>query len=451
MELELFVTPGLGDNSYLIVSDGEAAIVDPQRDVGRVLAAAEARRARIRLVLETHVHNDYVSGALELRAATGAEIAGSVTAGYGFAYSALREGDELELGGVRLRAIETPGHTPEHLSFLLSEGETPRAVFTGGSLMVGSAGRTDLLGPEMTDRLTRAQYGSLRRLAALPDDAQVLPTHGAGSFCASGTPQEERTSTIARERAENPALAGLDLESFVEQQLSALGAFPAYYPHMAPINRAGPKVYGGVPEPPALRAESFAAGVGTAHVVDARDSREFAASHIPGSLNVQLQDSFASYVGWLIPFNTPILLVLPEPESDAAAEAAVSLFRIGFERVAGYLDGGIDAWRSAGREVRSYPVASVDDLMETMRDGPISVLDVRQQTEWDTGHLEGSLNIFVGDLPGRFGELPRDRETWTVCASGNRSGIAASLLDRAGIPVRLVAPGGVPQALRRRA
>jgi len=199
MELELFVTPGLGDNSYLLVSDGEAAIVDPQRDVGLVLSAAEARRARIRLVLETHVHNDYVSGALEVREATGAEIAGSAAAGYGFAYAGLREGDELELGdGIRLRVMETPGHTPEHISFLVSEGETPKAVFTGGSLMVGSAGRTDLLGPEMTDRLTRAQYGSLRRLAALPDDAQVLPTHGAGSFCASGTPQESRTSTICR-------------------------------------------------------------------------------------------------------------------------------------------------------------------------------------------------------------------------------------------------------------
>ncbi|MGQ0669576.1 MAG: MBL fold metallo-hydrolase [Actinomycetota bacterium] len=451
MELELFVTQGLGDNSYLIVSDGEAAIVDPQRDVGRVLAAAEARRAGIRLVLETHVHNDYVSGALELRVATGAEIAGSAAAGYGFAYSALREGDELELGGVRLRAMETPGHTPEHLSFLVSEGRTPMGVFTGGSLMVGSAGRTDLLGPEMTDRLTRAQYASLRRLAALPDDAQVLPTHGAGSFCASGTPQESRTSTIAHERAENPALASLDLESFVEQQLAGLAAFPAYYAHMAPINRAGPKVYGSVPKPPGLSAESFAARVGTAHVIDARDSREFAASHVPGSLNVQLQDSFSSYVGWLVPFNTPILLVLPEPESDAAEEAASALFRIGFERVVGYLDGGIDAWRSAGHEVRSYPVASVDDLLEALRDGSISVLDVRQRTEWDAGHLEDSRHIFVGDLPGRLGELPPDRETWTVCASGNRSGIAASILDRAGMPARLVAPGGVSQALRRRA
>lgn len=451
MELELFVTPGLGDNSYLLVSDGEAAIVDPQRDVGRVLSAAEARRAPIRLVLETHVHNDYVSGALEVRESTGAEIAGSAAAGYGFAYAGLREGDELELGGIRLRAMETPGHTPEHLSFLVSEGETPKAVFTGGSLMVGSAGRTDLLGPEMTERLTRDQYGSLRRLAALPDDAQVLPTHGAGSFCASGTPHESRTSTIARERAENPSLASLDLESFVQQQLAGLGAFPAYYAHMAPINRAGPKVFGSVPEPPALGVERFAARVGKAQVVDARDGREFAASHIPGSLNVQLQDSFASYVGWLVPFNAPVLLVLPKPESDAAAEAGAALFRVGFERVAGYLEGGIDAWRSAGREVRSYPVASVDDLLEALRVGSTSVLDVRQRTEWEAGHLEGSRHIFVGDLPGRFGELPRDRETWTVCASGNRSGIAASLLDRAGIPVRLVAPGGVPQALRRRA
>ncbi|MGH2650897.1 MAG: MBL fold metallo-hydrolase, partial [Actinomycetota bacterium] len=334
MHLESFLTPGLGDTSYLLASGGQALIVDPQRDIKPVLAAARARDLHVIYAVETHLHNDYVSGAMELRAAIGAAIAGPARAGYAFPFEPLAEGDELSLGMLRIVAAETPGHTPEHLSYLVYEGDSdePTAAFTGGSLIVGSAGRTDLLGPEATLELTRAQHQSLNRLSALPDQTLVLPTHGAGSFCSSSPPGEERTSTIGRERTTNPVLADgeVDEETFVERRLTGLLAYPSYYSHIAPINRAGPRVFGNVPVPrglaPSQAAERIQDG---SWVVDGRERRAFAAGHIPGSISIELDDSFASYVGWIVPFGAPIVLVLPEdpPKHDAAAEAATQLFR----------------------------------------------------------------------------------------------------------------------------
>jgi hydroxyacylglutathione hydrolase len=460
MHLESFLTRGLGDTSYLLASGQESLIVDPQRDIQPVLAAARARGVRVTRVVETHVHNDYVSGALELRAATGAAIgaaiAGPARAGYAFPFEPLAEGDELSVGTLRIVAAETPGHTPEHLSYLVYEGdaEEPTAVFTGGSLIVGSAGRTDLLGPEATLELTRAQYHSLNRLSALPDQTLVLPTHGAGSFCSSSPPGEERTSTIGRERTTNPVLADgdMDEETFVERRLTGLLAYPSYYAHIAPINRAGPRVFGDVPVPRGLAPSQIAERIeARAWVVDGRERRAFAAGHIPGSISIDLDDSFASYVGWIVPFGAPIVLVLPEdrPEHETAVEASTQLFRIGYEAVDGFLQGGAAAWVEAGLPTRSYPVASIDELAIAVGEERARVLDVRQQTEWDAGHIEGSTHVFVGDVNARLTEIPRDQEVWTVCASGHRAAMAASLLDRHGIPVRLVTPGGVPDVLSR--
>jgi hydroxyacylglutathione hydrolase len=456
MHLESFLTRGLGDTSYLLASGHESLIVDPQRDIEPVLAAARARGVRVIRVVETHVHNDYVSGALELRAATGAAIVGPAGAGYAFPVEPLAEGDELTLGTLRIVAAETPGHTSEHLSYLVYEedAEEPTAVFTGGSLIVGSAGRTDLLGPETTLELTRAQYHSLNRLSALPDRTLVLPTHGAGSFCSSSPPGEERTSTIGRERASNPALTDAEMgeEAFVERRLTGLLAYPSYYSHIAPINRAGPRVFGDVPVPrglaPSRAAERVEAG---AWVVDGRERRAFAAGHIPASVAIELDDSFASYVGWIVPFGAPIVLVLPEdrPEHEAAVEASTQLFRIGYEAVDGFLQGGVAAWVEAGLPMRSYPVASIDELATAVGEERARVLDVRQRTEWNAGHLEGSTHVFVGDVNARLTEIPRDQEVWTVCASGHRAAMAASLLDGAGLPVRLVTPGGVSDVLAR--
>lgn len=452
MELQVFVTPGLGDNSYILSSKGEAIIVDPQRDVWRFLDYARAKGLSIRYVLETHVHNDYVSGALELREATGADIVAPRRGNYQFPHRAVGEGDEVQLGSLRVVVMDTPGHTPEHVSYLVFQGEagTPSMVFTGGSLLVGNAGRSDLLGPQMTEQLARAQFRSLRRLAELPDATQVLPTHGAGSFCVVGGPGEGNTSTIGRERHSNTALAALDEASFLQAHLADLPAFPAYYAYMAPINRRGPGVLGRLPRPPALATGEVAQRMERgAWVVDARRANHFARAHIPGSVNIELGNSFANYVGWVLPFNQPVVLVLPRPEEASLEMAVTALVRIGYESIEGYLAGGVEAWASKGRPLASYKMASLKDLCRAYSKGNGRVLDVRQEVEWRAEHIPQSIHIFLGDLPRRLDQIPRDREVWAICSTGYRASIAASLLDRAGIPVRLVRPGGVSQWLEQ--
>lgn len=447
MDVEVFVTPGLGDATYLVGSAGEAVVVDPQRDAGRFLAAAERRGWRIVGSLETHVHNDYLSGALEIRDRTGAPIVAPARGGYRFEHRPAAEGDVVEVGGLRFVARETPGHTPEHLAWDVNEAADPlpSAVLTGGSLLAGSVGRTDLLGPDRTAELTALQYRTIRRLAALPDRVRLLPTHGAGSFCVAGPTIEERVTTLGLERARNPLLAAADEPSFAASLLAGLGEYPRYYRHMAPLNRAGPALIGAVPQPPALGPAAVAAEIEKGgHVVDARDRLAFAAAHLPGSWNIELNETFAAYVGWMLPFDAPLVLVLPEPLAEAAREAATQLARIGFDHIVGHLDGGVDAWQAAGRPVRSYPTLRARDAAAAQAAGAaMELLDVRQPTEWrDEGTVPGARCIFVGDLPDRLSELPRDVEVTVLCKSGARSAIAASLLDRAGIPVRLVATGG---------
>jgi glyoxylase-like metal-dependent hydrolase (beta-lactamase superfamily II)/rhodanese-related sulfurtransferase len=451
MDLELFHTPGLGDSSYLLASGRDAVLVDPQRDAWRFIEAARQRGWRIRHVLETHVHNDYLSGALETRAATGAEIVASARGRYEFEHRPVDEGDQVELGGLRITAWATPGHTPEHLAWVvadLSRGETPVAVFSGGSLLVGSVGRTDLLGPVLTEPLTRDQQRSLQRLSELPASTKVLPTHGAGSFCSAGPTGGERSTTIAAEEFANPAfrLAGADPDAFRTEALAGLGRFPAYYAHMAAINRRGPRVLGRLILPEPLDPAAFEAKAATGvTIVDARDRAAFAAGHVRGSLNIELGgSSFAGYVGWLVPFADPLLLVLPDA-ADALAEATTELLRIGYERVQGWLEGGVDAWAATGRQLTSFPTTTMRALGQAHVAGePDGVLlDVRQPIEWeDEGVVPGSRQIFVADLPGRVDEIPTGEPVTVYCRSGHRAAMAASILERAGREVRLVAEGG---------
>jgi glyoxylase-like metal-dependent hydrolase (beta-lactamase superfamily II)/rhodanese-related sulfurtransferase len=447
MDIEVFVTAGLGDNSYLLVSGDEAVAVDPQRDAWRFIQAAQARGVAIRAVLETHVHNDYVSGAHEIRAATGADIAAPAKGRYEFPHRPVGEGDELRIGDLRLVAMETPGHTFEHISWLVSQGETPAAVFTGGSLLAGSAGRPDLLGDDHTDQLTRHQYATLQRLAALPSGVQVLPTHGAGSFCVAAMPTTERTSTIGAERADNPLLIARDLAEFSTELRAELMAYPAYYAHMAPINRSGARVLGALPGIPALTQQALSrhADAG-AWIIDARDRDDFAAAHIPGSVNIELNSGFGSYAGWLLPFDAPLVLVLPEPADRSLANAVTQLIRIGWTRILGHLGGGIGVWTGG---LRSYPTASVGDLCDAIATGgnPF-VLDVRQELEWAWGTIPGSRTLFLADLPSQIGTIPRDRTAWIICSNGHRASVAASLLDREGIPVRLIGAGSVAECRR---
>ncbi len=452
MQLAPFVTPGLGDTSYLLAGEGEAVLVDPQRDAWRFLEAAGRQGWRVTHVLETHVHNDYVSGALETRAATGAEIVAPARGRYEFPIRGADEGDLIEVGGMRLTAIATPGHTPEHLAWLVHRGDAatadpPMAVFSGGSLLVGSVGRTDLVGPALTDSLAADQQRSLRRLAGLPDAVAILPTHGAGSFCSAGPVEGRATTTVGAERLMNPAFAAAALseESFRERLLASPGRYPAYYAEMATLNRRGPSVLRGAPRPSALDPAAADRAIRNgATVVDGRDRMAFATAHLAGSLNIELDESFASYVGWLVPFDAPLVVVVPKPERDAATEAVHQLLRIGYDHVIGYLDGGVEAWHGDGRPTSAYPVVGLRELASGR--GETVVLDVRQPNEWrDDGVVPGSERIFVADLAGRLGELPRDRPVAVMCRSGHRATMAASLLDGAGYDVRLVAQGGVPQ------
>lgn len=464
VDLELFVTRGLGDSSYLLASGREAILVDPQRDAWRFVAAAEAKGWRIVRVLETHVHNDYLSGAIEARAATGAEIVAPARGNYEFEHIGADDGDRFELGEYVITAMATPGHTPEHLAWLVTDARAeaarrtgadrvagavePLAAFTGGSLLSGSVGRTDLLGPVLAPAMTLDQQRTLQRLATLPDDVRILPTHGAGSFCSAGPVATTRTTTIGDERHRNPTFAGIDLDAdtFRDRLLGGLGLVPAYYAHMAALNRAGPRVLRGYRPPPPLDAAGVAraseAAAGTT-IVDARRRDAFAAGHIEGSLNIELNDTFAAYVGWLLPFAAPLILVLPDPADDAIEEATTQLLRIGYERVLGYVAGGVEAWRAAGHELASYPITT----MEAVNAGtePV-ILDVRQPNEWrDEGSIPGARQIFVADLPKRLAEIPADQPITVLCKSGARASIAASLLDAAGRDVRLVARGGATQ------
>lgn len=450
LDLELFRTPGLGDSSYLLASGREAVLVDPQRDAWRFLAAAEARGWRIRHVLETHVHNDYLSGAIETRAATGAEIVAPARGRYEFDHRAVDDGDVVELGALTLTAWATPGHTLEHLAWVVSpvDGGEPVAAFTGGSLLVGTAGRTDLLGPALTDALTSDQQRSLARLAELPDAAQVLPTHGAGSFCSAGPVNANRVSTIAAERFANAtfrfAADGVDAGTFRAQALGGLGRYPAYYAHMAGLNRRGPRILGRLFLPDALDPGAFEgkAAAGAA-IVDMRSREAYAAGHIKGSVNIELDDAFAGYVGWLVPFGGSVVFVLP-PEAGALEHATTELLRIGYERVQGWLDGGVDAWATSGRPLASYDTTTMPEVHAARiagRDDSL-LLDVRQPVEWADGVVAGAKNIFIADLPGRLDEIPAGDAVTVFCRSGHRAAMAASILEDAGHEVRLVARGG---------
>jgi hydroxyacylglutathione hydrolase len=448
VRIEQFFLSGLGHQSYLVTdaSSQSAAVIDPRRDVDVYLEAASRTGARISHILETHLHNDYVTGARELAARTGATIVASAAADLAYDHHPVRDGEQFTVGELRFGALATPGHTPEHVSYLLYEpgSDPPHAVFSGGSMLVGGAGRTDLLAEEMTLTLTRQQYHSLRRLLnTLPGDVLVYPTHGAGSFCGTGAVSRERHTTIAQERIVSPATHAREEDEFVQRQLAGYTAYPRYYAAMRAINQRGPRVLGGLPDLPALTPEAVhtqvSAGV---PLVDGRWRDAFAREHVPGALNIELDDSFGTYAGWILPFDAPLLLVV-EDESGRR-EAVVQLIRIGYEQVAGYLDGGMPAWRGAGLPVRTFERIGVPELHERWRSQePLAVLDVRRDEEWRAGHIPGAQHIHVADLPARMGEVPSDRPAAVICGSGYRASTAASLLEAAGRTV-IAVQGGVP-------
>lgn len=447
-EVVVVPTPGLGNNAYLVGSGDSAVAIDVPRDAWRVREVAGHRGWRISHVLETHVHNDYLSGARELAAQGGTTIVAPVRGGYAFAHQGAEEGLELDLGGGGLVARATPGHTPEHISWELQDGSgSPAALFSGGSLLIGGVGRTDLLGPARIAEMTEAQYRTMRRLAELPDEVVVHPTHGAGSFCVAGDVDIGGKATIGALKRWNPAFAAPDLAAFDAELRAGRTLYPAYYRRMAPLNRRGPRLLGTPPGPHALTTEQFGdTRTAGAWVVDARDRWAFAECHVKGSWNIESGDSFAAYAGWLLPFDAPICLVVDGPGQEV--EVREELLRIGFDHVIGHLGGGMDAWLAVGGGTSSYPTARWEELRAPRTDGrPERILDVRQPYEWRLGVIPGSERVFVADLPLELARLDREARYLVACRTGVRAAIAASLLDAAGFDVRPVTDGGVP-ALR---
>ncbi|MGY2085216.1 MBL fold metallo-hydrolase [Blastococcus sp. SYSU DS0539] len=430
MQIDIIETTGLGDRSYLISADGVGVVIDPQRDIDRVLALAEKRGVRVALVAESHVHNDYLTGGLELARTVGAEYA--VPAGDTVRYERVpaADGDVLEAGPMRLRVLHTPGHTHHHVSYVLADADgTVQAVFTGGSMLYGATGRTDLVGPEHTDELTHAQYHSVRRLVAeLPAGTPVFPSHGFGSFCAA-TPTSGDSSTVGEQARVNPALTQ-DEQTFVDQLIAGLTAIPAWYAHMGPANAAGPAPVD-LSMPRLVDPEELAGRLAAGEwVIDLRSRTAFAAGHLPGALNFELAiANFVTYVGWLVPWGAPLTLIGETEEQ--VADARRELVRIGIDRLAGAAVGSPEAL-AAGRELDAYPVSDFTGLAAAMAADPdLVVLDARRDDERSGGGVCGSLHVPIHDLPGRLDEVPAG-DVWVYCGSGYRASIAASMLARAG-------------------
>ncbi len=417
----------LGNTSYLVeVGDGCAVSVDPRRDVDEHLALASMLDLRIVSVLETHLHADFVSGAREIAAVTGAEIVGAEAAGLRFEHRGVTAGERIRFGSASIEVIATPGHTPEHVAYLVGDGEQ-RGVFSGGSLIVGGAARTDLTGPDRTDELSRAQYASLRTLASLPDDVALYPTHGAGSFCSTGAARSA-VSTIGDERKTNPLLGLGSVEAFVDALRQGFAGYPRYFDHLRELNRNGVELLASLPASRELSAvDAHDAAAAGAWIIDARSVHQWARAHATGSVSIELRPAFASWLGWVVPFGAPIVLVL-EPEQ--LGEAVSLARRIGYDAIEGWIR--FEMWREARLAVSS--IAEIDPVDAPARvDAGALMLDVRRSDEFTSGHIAGAAHLELGDIIA--GETPDGDEIITYCGHGERSATAASLLARRGMAV----------------
>jgi len=433
-QIVTFVDEGLGHSSYLVdLGDGRALVVDPPRMPDRHIAEARARGLKVAFTADTHSHADYVSGSPEL-AAQGAVFLASKGAHLEVAHRDVAAGDEIELrAGLVLRAIATPGHTPDHLAYLVCDNDRPTALFSGGSLMVGTVGRTDLLGPEPCEHLARRLYRALRdKILTLPDDLAVYPTHGAGSFC-SAPGASERTTTIGRERATNPMLALPDEDSFVEQLLAGFGSFPTYFSRLPEVNRRGPRLYRTLPTLGRVSVTHLRKLIGDGAVlVDVRPIEDFAAGHIPGALSIELRPVFESWLGWLVEPDLPLLFVLSDDQDRS--ELARQCLSVGYEHLAGELDPGMSAWRVADLPEATIEIVGPDAL------GP-NIVDVRQRNEYDSGHVPGAVNVELGSLPDALDAVPTGPVT-VMCGHGERAMTAASMLTAHGRGEVKVLAGG---------
>ncbi|GEL21233.1 MBL fold metallo-hydrolase [Pseudonocardia sulfidoxydans NBRC 16205] len=436
VSVETISTPQLGDRSYVVHDGSTAVVVDPQRDIDRVDAVLEARGLGCAAVVETHVHNDYVSGGLNLARRTGADYIVAGAEGAGFRCRTLADGATVDLGAMVLTAIATPGHTDGHMAYVVTSGEGPAAVFTGGSLLYGSVGRTDLVDPGRAEELGRLQFRSARRLAeTLPRDSLMFPTHGFGSFCSATPSSGAAGGTLGDELLSNIVFDDSDEVAFASRLVAGFVPYPRYYAHMGALNLAGPGPFDLTAPRPADRS-GVRRHIESGHwVVDLRDRVSFAAEHVAGTVNVPLDDQFATRVGSMLPWGAP--LVLLGESADRIRAAQRQLIRIGIDRPAAAAIGA-PAALAEDDELRSYPRATFAQLAEARRAGTaLHVLDVREGHERAAGAISDSTHLRWADIPSGTSSLPV-RPLWVHCAAGARAAVAASLLERAGHEVVLV-------------
>ncbi|SDX18989.1 Glyoxylase, beta-lactamase superfamily II [Arthrobacter sp. cf158] len=438
MDVVVIETPQLGDRSYLVHDGNVALVIDPQRDIDRVEAAAREAGVRITHVAETHLHNDYVTGGLVLAEKHGAAYLVNAEDHLAFTRVPVTDGQVIRVGQLVVRVVATPGHTHTHLSYVVRDDthdDGAEAVFSGGSLLYGSVGRTDLVSPDDTATLAHHQYSSVRRLVGSSHpEASLYPTHGFGSFCSSGPASHQEASTMGEQFKSNHALTDPDEDHFVSELLANITAYPAYYAHMSPLNAAGVGP-AALAVPDSVNAEVLTRRLDAGEwVVDLRHRVAFADSHLKGSVSFEYGkgDNFTSYLGWVIPWNQPLTLLGPRGEVEKAIR---DLARIGIDSPDAAVGPYPGALASDAPQA-SYPHGDWSALLKGREPGDV-VLDVRRPEEFEASHIKGALNIPVYELPGKITELP-DAKIWVHCATGYRASVAASLLDRAGRDVVLI-------------
>ena len=435
--LHAVVARGLGNTSYLLeLGDGRALAVDVPRDLREVVREADRRRLRIAYAADTHLHADFLTGAVDLARRSGAEVLASKAGNREFPHRGMDDGDEVDLGGLRLRAVATPGHTDEHLAYEILDGPRTVGIFTGGSLLVGSAARTDLAYPDRAEEFARLQYRSVQLLARHDDDVAVWPTHGAGSFCATAA-DGRRTTTVGAERHANPLLNAGDEDAFVSALLDSLGSYPTYFRHLPERNRRGPAPVGHANALAALSpAQVHAAQTAGVEVIDVRPAAEFGARHIPRSISIPLRPMFATWLGWLVEPEQPFIVVRNADQDPA--EVWWQAHNIGYEKLRGEVPDGLHGWIAGSYPTSSIPFVTADAV------GQRTVLDVRQRAEFAGGQVPDAINVELGALSRNIDAVP-DAPTVVVCGHGERAMGAASLLARSGRADVVVLDGGVHQ------
>lgn len=451
MQIERMYTPGLAQIAYLIgdESAGVAAVIDPRRDIDDYLALAQHHSLRITHIFETHVHADFVSGAPELAATTGATVYASRLGATEFEHTPLDDGDVIEVGSLRFKAFFTPGHTPEHMSYLVTDpsvNDRPQALFSGDMLFVGEVGRPDLLGEAQTAKLVSQLFDSIReRLIPLDDDIIVYPGHGAGSACGKKIGDSPST-TIGQEKRFNYAFQIANRAEFSTEIMAGMPPAPTYYPILKQVNKTGATLLRDIPHGHPLTADEVVTRMEDgALIIDARAPEAFGGAHIPGAFFAGLGPNFTAWMGWLAPFDSDIILVLEH--DDQFDDARTELRRIGLDRVAGYLQGGLASWVASGREIATLPQITVNELHERLKnDSNLRVMDVRSNDEWDSGHIANAEHQYAGEIVGRAGHpngIDATGELALICGSGYRSSVAASVLQRAGHSNLLNVIGGM--------